>query len=639
MSGWSKKKRQAFETAFYGFLDNVTINSKDSGHGTVLGSNLFDGQKRFVNCVLDALEEDKHSVFCLKSRQLGISTISRALSIFYLGAVPGLNGALVMDTDSNKKNARREIEQMIDNLPTKLKFPRIIQRNRDGLTLSNQSTILFMSAGVRASKSSGTLGRSVGLSFAHLSELCSYDNDEGIEAFEQSLSDVNPDRLYIRESTARGFNRWHEQWVEARADKDHCACVFLGWWSKPSQSIGRTDPDFKRYGLPPPTEREMKMIEEVRTLYDHQITPSQLAWYRRKMDPSAETEGDTEVEYVGSVTRVQEQPSTESESFQFTGVAFFTPEKLTEQHNVHVSKKYQTFMFSSGIEFTDCRVYPAPNTRMIELKVWEEPDPQGVYVVAADPAFGSNEKNDRSCIQVMRCYADGMDQVAEYAWPLIGTRPFAWVILALAGWYAGETGEVYLIVELNGPGGAVWDEIVHVRHHINSGYQPKEIADRGLRAIFQNVRNYIYTRSDAMGGGRNWMWKTSGGSGPTGKVRLMERLRDFCDNGMLHIRSAETLDEMRTVTREGDVIGAQGHKKDDRVTGLALGVRCWEERIRRTLATQKRTRENEAAKRRMSIVDQSGLFMANQLQSFFAVKRVKRARDNRILRRAGWRYR
>src|SRR5712691_8325169 len=117
-----------------------------------------------------------------------------------------------------------------------------------------------MSAGVKKSKTSGTLGRSVGLSVAHMSELCSWDNDEGLEAFENSLSDINPDRLHIYESTARGFNRLADMWEEARADPTHCRCIFLGWWSKDTQRIPHGSADFLLYGQTPPNEKELRQI-------------------------------------------------------------------------------------------------------------------------------------------------------------------------------------------------------------------------------------------------------------------------------------------------------------------------------------------------------------------------------------------
>lgn len=631
--GWSRQKRVAFEGAFYDFLGEAKVNSKDLGE-IVLGEHLYRAQKTFFTGVFDGLEQGIHTFDSLKSRQLGISTSTRALSVFWDGMHDGLNGACVFDTDSNKQNARREIETMIEGLPDSLGFPHIKANNRNAITLDNNSTITFMSAGVKKSRSSGVLGRSLGLSMYHASELCSYDNDEGWESFENSVSDINPNRLYIRESTARGYNSWFDIWSEDRKDPSHIVCIFLGWWSKDSQIIPQGHPDFERYGIQPPTPQEIERINKVQQMYGWQITQEQLAWVRRKNDPTASVEGDAEADHTPNVLRLQEQPWTEEDSFQMTGSVFFQPEKLTDQANKNVSKNFQTYMFSTGMEFTDVRVFKAPNARSVELKIWEEPVEESVYVVSCDPAFGSSEENDRSCIQVLRCYADGCDQVAEYAWPLISTRQLAWVLLAIAGWYAGEHSEVYLIVELNGPGGPVWDEIVSTRQHImTGGYQPREIEARGLYRTFANIRNYIYSRPDSMSAGKAWQWRTTpGGGGLTSKVRIMERLRDFTDNDMLRIRSQDTLEEMRSVTREGDTIKAQGRNKDDRVMGLGLGIRCWEERIRRTLTAQMRTRERELARRRLTPEDKYKMFNQFQFQAFLNARGTARQAAARALR-------
>lgn len=638
MAAWTRTKRVEFEGAFYDFLGECRVNSKDYGE-IVLGYHLYRAQRTFFTAVFDGMEQDVHTFDALKSRQLGISTSNRALSVFWVGMHDGLSGACVFDTDTNKQNARREIETMIEAIPESLGFPKIKANNRNGITLENNSTITFMSAGVKKSKSSGTLGRSLGISMYHASELCSYDNDEGWEAFQNSISDVHPNRLYIRESTARGYNSWHDIWEEDREDPAHCSCIFLGWWSKDSQIIRKDEPDFELYGVQPPTDKEIERIEVVKKLYGWQITPEQLAWVRRKNDPTGKQQGDAPAEFTPNVIRLQEQPWVEEDAWQMTGSVFFTPEKLAEQANKNVDKKFSTYMFSTGIEFTDVRVYKPPNTKSIELKVWEPPQSECVYVVSADPAFGSHEDNDRSCIQVLRCYADGCDQVAEYAWPLIGTRPFAWVIMALAGWYAKEGADIYLIVELNGPGAAVWDEIDSTRKHINAGYQPHEMEDRGLPNVFWNVKNYVYSRSDGMSQGKNWMWKTSPGGGMTGKVRIMERLRDFTDNGMLKIKSQDTLEEMRSVTREGDTIAAQGKNKDDRVMALGLGIRCWEERVRRTMSVQQRTREREMAKLRLTPEDRYKMFSSYQFQSFLGEKKILRDREARALRAHRRRFR
>lgn len=633
MAGWSHEKRVTVERAFYAFLDRCFINSKDLGR-VCLGKTLYWGQRYAITQIFDALEADIHDIYILKSRQLGISTLVRALIIFFEGMFPGLKGAIVFDTDQNKQESRAELEVMINDLPKSLRFPAIKANNRAGLTLGNDSKVLFMSAGVRKSKTSGTLGRSVGLALATLSELCSYDNDEGLEAFEQSLSDSNPDRLYIRESTARGFNSWWTMWEEARKDPMHKKCIFLGWWCKDSQRINKDALDYEMYTTEPPTTKEIGKIKQVYDQYGFEITREQLAWIRRKMDPAAQGDSDTGPEYEGNPVRIQEQPWTEEEAFQQTGAVFFAAEKLTDLTKKHVSHKFKGYMFWAGAEFTDMRVYPAENMRMTELKVWEEPDPEGVYVLGADPAYGENENNDRSALQVLRCYADGIDQVAEYAWPLITTYQLAWVIASLLGWYGGGRAEIRYILELNGPGSAVFNELKNLKAKIDNARGVREVQEKGLADVFKNVRTYIYNRVDSLGSGYNYHFKTNLGT----KVQLMERLRDFVSNGKLRVRSMALIDEMKTIARDGDSISAPQSMKDDRVFAMALACHAWETKMLTSLFAQKRTREAEASRRRLSIVDQVALFNQNHLEDFFKVKRMARVNAAQQAMRNQWRY-
>jgi hypothetical protein len=634
--GWPHDKRVRVEAAFYQFLNRCFVNSKDYGR-ICLGERLYFGQRYAITQIFDALEQDIHDIAILKARQLGVSTLFRALGVFFLGIFHGLKGAIVFDTDNNKMQARLELETIIKDLPRSLKFPKIKSNNRAGLTLESDSQILFMSAGVKKSKSSGTLGRSVGLSVAMCSEMCSWDNDEGQRAFRESLSDLNPDRLYVWESTARGFNAWYTLWQEARTDVAHWKCIFIGWWGKESQKIDRDHPDFDVYGTSPPTDKEAEKIRRVKQLYGIDISVEQLAWYRRKVDPTARSEGDADAEFEGDSIQVQEQPWTEDEAFQQTGSIFFSAEKLTEVTNRDVSLKFNSFFYSVGQEFVDTHVIKAPTAKMAELKVWEEPDPDGYYIIGCDPAFGENELNDRSSIFVGRAYADGLDQVAEYACPMPRTEQLAWVLASLMGWYgSGANSQVKYAMELNGPGTAVFTELRSLKHQIEShSYLDSQLQERGLKDIFRNVKTYIYSRVDAIQGGFNLHIKTTAAL----KITFMERLRDALSNGKLRVRSLDLVSEMKTIAREGDTIKAPGSMKDDRVLAAAFAVHCWETGPRRTLMVANRTRESEAARQRLTITDQVNLFQSNQLQYFFASKRRARVDLQREQTRRSWRSR
>lgn len=632
-SGWSCLKRAAVEKSFYAFLDNCYINSKNDGQ-ICLGKNLYYGQRKFITEIFDGLENDIHDFYCLKSRQLGITTIIRALCAFFLGIHKGLSGALVFDSNENKNLARDELVTIINDLPGSLKFPGIKKDNRDGLTLANNSKILFKSAGVKKTKTSGTLGRSAGLSLAHLSEICSYDNKEGLVSFRRSLSDSNPDRLYIYESTARGYNEWAVMWTEARQDTTHCVCVFIGWWAHDGQRIERSSRDWELYGVQPPSKEEQEKIDRVKNLYNYEVSQEQLAWYRKLIDPAARDAEDTDAGFEADSLQKQEDPWTEDEAFQQTGSVFFAGEKLKDQTDKYVSRKFTPYMFLAGTEFSDMKVYRSENTRNIELKVWEPPQPESVYVLSADPAFGENEKNDRSSLQVLRCYADGVDQVAEYAYSMISTKHLAWVMAGVMAWYGNEPmSEIFYILELNGPGGAVLQELKSLKFQIENGYAPLE--EQGLKNIFRNVKQFIYTRPDSLsGGGSAWHWKMSTQT----KVMVMEELRGFVSNGQLHIRSHDLIEEMKTIARDGDSISAEGSLKDDRVVAAALAVHYWDNRIRRNLIVQKRTREAEKVKKQKSIIDQVSLYNQNMMASFMGQQKRGRLAQQQLAMRNAWRY-
>ena len=556
---------------------------------------------------------------------------------FYLGIHDGLKGALVFDTSPHKESARKELVTLIKNLPANLKFPAVLgtgSGNRESLALENESTMLFMSAGVKESKSSGTLGRSEGLTCAHLSEICSFDNPIGVKALEQSFSEEHPNRLYIYESTARGYNLWKVIWDKAKADPHHCKTLFLGWFTKPSQSIHKDHMDFQLYGLAPPTEDEQERIDAVRKQYNHIITPEQLAWIRRKVNPEINNENDSVVEDDDTVM-LAEQAWTEEEAWQQSGSVFFASSDLTDLTNKHVSKKFKSYMFLAGEEFADMKIYRSENPRSTELKVWEEPAPEGVYVFGVDPAYGENENNCNSAIQVLRCYADGVDQVAEYAWPLQTTRHLAWTLAAMLGWYgASPRAECRYILELNGPGTAVYNEIKSLKFYIeNATYIQKPLEERGLMDIFKNVKTYIYTRPDSMGHGFNYHWLTN----VRLKITIMEQLRDIASNGKMKIRSMDLIEEMRSISREGDSIGAPSSMRDDRAIAMALANYFWATKIRQNLVGQRRTRAAEESRQRLSIVDQVTLFNQNSLETFFAGKQAARRNDAIATVRNSWR--
>lgn len=617
---WNAEKVEAFRAAFYEFLGYLRINSKEKGGDYRIADGLYEAQYRFLDTIFDGLAEDIHDFKCLKSRQLGMSTISRALVIFWLGMHRGMQGAMIFDTESHKEEAREEIEQMIQSLDPDLGFPRILKLNRYNLSLSNNSRLRFMAAGTRTTKSSGVLGRSSGINLVHASEMCSWENEEGVVALTNALSRTYPDRLYIWESTARGFNAWHDMWETAKKDDLNQRTLFTTWYHKDDQRIPRGTAKFERYGTDPPSEREVERIELVREMYDYEIDPEQLAWYRELTDPSREAEGDEPEDSY----QLQDQPWVEEDAFQQTGATFFEGQKLRERMVAATQKKFSTYKFVPGTDFVTTEIYPAKLWRDVDIKVWEEPVHDAVYVVSADPAFGHNPKSNYSAVEVGRCYADQIEQVAEFTSTNTLTHQLAYLLWALVGWYGSLPGsQVLTIIEINGPGESVWREYNMTRQVVQNGYLRVPAREKGLTDVFQNARNYVYQRSDSLSPGHNFHWKTT----QQLKVAIMERLRDFVHIGGIVLNSADALEEMKAITRDGDEIGGEGSARDDRTISLAMMVRAWEEKLRRGLIAQNRTKESDIARRRLNIVDQMQLHNRYRITEFFARKSEVRRQE------------
>jgi hypothetical protein len=995
MSGWNRAKVDAFSSAFYDFLDVAPVDSKDLGGGTILGRHLFRAQRMFLDTVWDALADDIHEIYVLKSRQLGLSTITRALSVFWIGMHEGLRGGVVFDTAFNSQQARKEILAMLRGLPRRFSFPRVREDNRDNLILENGSTLLFLSAGRNQGRSGGSLGRSVGLNFAHVSEVSSFVNEEGLISFQQSLSKVFDNRLYIWESTARGYNVWHGLYQDAKADDLGKRTVFIGWWAKDNQELQAGTPEYERYAEAPPTKRERDRIQAVEAEYGWKITKGQLAWYRKLVDPGQdgdedkdgddpvltqeqpwcvagdtrvgtargllpirelaaedvttlgvtshagptgiaplwractklgyevvgtanhplitvdgseielsgsqgkkiqlhpprfsetpvsitwregvidhsvlispmlarligiymgdgsiqggakghpsvfnvsiacdakdedfaeecrslfrclfgvpagkiyhnprgtggwitvrassrlvletfrklglvrndtgptqrkihvpefifrspkevvkeflsgvfETDGFTdsqslrcvlfskyeqflkdiqllllgfgitsrrrsvqkkspnnhfyighelhlratetrrfhekigflsarkrarateqlkrvwahEIEFSDAVDVVEEtdriEPvynltvegkhwfdangivthNTEPEAWQQTGSAFFQPESLTRAANRIASEPPpQRYRFWPGDNYISCQILPERVRRNTDLWVWEEPVPQAQYVISGDPAFGRDEKNNYSAVQVLRCYADGVDQVAEYASALCPPHHFSWLLLALVAWYGGTQpgAKALMICELNGPGEEVWRQYQATLLIVQRGYLRQEAEARGISDIYANARSYIYQRSDSMTSGNQYQFKTNAQL----KVQIMEAARNYMQSGTIVVNSMPLLEEMRSISRDGDVIGAEGRNRDDRTFALAMGIRAWEEKIRRGQIMRNQTRQAERARASMSMADQRMLFDRYMLSDFFAQKERARLQMTRAMRAGAARH-
>ena len=276
----------------------------------------------------------------------------------------------------------------------------------------------------------------------------------------------------------------------------------------------------------------------------------------------------------------QEFPPTEDYAFVMTGSSFFSNARCSEAARVAKNKKFDAYRYSFGSNFQDTEVLKSSD-KLATLKVWEEPIDTAYYVIGADPAYGSSDWADRFCIQVFRCYADGLDQVAEFATSELNTYQFAWVIAHLAGAYKNST----LNLEVNGPGQAVINELRNLkRQAVSIG----GTTGKGLMHVLGSMTNYIWRKNDTLGGISNSIgWLTTQGS----KERMMNYTKDYFERQMMNVVSMETLEEMKGIVREGGSIHAPGRGKDDRVIAMALACAAYAEQLQPRLLMERLTRQ------------------------------------------------
>ena len=125
---------------FYKFCSELKIETKEQGLRKM--DNLLGTQTYVMDEIANGLENGIHFFVILKGRQLGITTISLALDLYWHYINAGLNGTLVTDTEENRDMFRGTLGSYMDGLPKEYKIP-ILAHNRNSLSLKNRSRIFY----------------------------------------------------------------------------------------------------------------------------------------------------------------------------------------------------------------------------------------------------------------------------------------------------------------------------------------------------------------------------------------------------------------------------------------------------------------------------------------------------------------
>lgn len=601
--------------AFKKFIKFLKIQSKDApsgldGAGTDL--NLYGSQMRFLEEMAAGLAEGVRIFYCLKSRQLGVTTISLAIDVFFLAMFPGTRAALVVDESRNAESFRRIVDLYVKSFPAGFfagKFD-ILKNNRVGITFSNNSQLDFLVAGLRDRESFGDGG---GYSLCHMTEVGRYGCPNALLSFRNALSEHNPNRLYIYESRAEGPNHWKDMWEDAADNPYLIRRFFIGWWSRADQRIPKSNPRFTQYGTYPPNEEERTLIAQVRESYGFTVDMEQLAWYRERANAK-----DMTIESMHA-----QQPWTEAQAFVTSGFSYFPIRMLQQDWDAitdwDTGPQFLPFEYIMGDSFFDTQIRQMgeedPEQRW-QLRVWENPVRGAKYVIGMDPAYGRNDWKDNHSISVWRCFSDKLVQVAEYAWADDLTRHATWVLAHLAGNYE----DCIINLEITGPGAVVMQELDSLRAELRKEAHTQMSQDRNFGNFLTAARWYLYQRPDSMGKGYVYNTKT----GFESKRRVLQRMKDDYFSRAMLIRSKPLIEEMMSVKQDNNEIGAPGRGKDDRVMAAAFAVSAWREWVQPGMLAMNMTYE-DTMRREAGEVDTGADTVGNMVRNY--LKRVEAEAD------------
>jgi hypothetical protein len=563
---------------FLEFCSRIYIQTKDFG---LVPLQLLGTQTHVLDEMCAAIERGVSNFMILKARQLGMTTFFIVVDLFWCFEHAGMLGSFVTHTDQAKANFRNMIKLIFHKLPRthRVKWD---QENRDMIVLRNNSVLQYLVAGTK-DKVKGGLGRSSANNFIHATEVAFWGAPDDLNELAATMSTHHPHRLKIEETTANGFNFWEERWREGKNDPTVC-CIFVGWWRHDHYRYEEGSEKFDQY-MPkgrngPWTRLERMRANDVARRYGYSVTPEQLAWYRWKL----------ESELFNDQGKMDEMyPWVEEDAFVATGTQFFASRQITETMRAARQRPFMPYKYEFGEHWRDT-VVTNVNRRNAELRVWEEADANGHYVIGCDPAYGSGPDADQSAICVCRAYADKLVQVAEFATPIVSTYQCAWALAHIGGYYRNFTYNL----EISGPGEAVQNEIQLLKREASKMFDRTADGkiDYDLRFVLTLMRQFLYTRIDTLTQTAALHTKTN----QMNKFASFAGLKDSFDQGKLILRSMPLLEEMRYVKIDGGSIAAEAGKKDDRVMALALAHETWRKWVRDRLSTIGLTYALEQAK-------------------------------------------
>ena len=173
----------------------------------------------FQESTLSDFRDNRHNVI-LKSRQLGISTLTAGYALWCMLFNEDFNVLVIATTQDVAKNLVSKVQIMNENLPSWLKTM-ITTNNKLSLKFKNGSEI-------KAISSASTGARSEALSLLIVDEAAFIRNIEDIWIASQSTLSTGGAAIVL--STPNGIGNWfHQIWVDADTGQNGFKTIKLHW--------------------------------------------------------------------------------------------------------------------------------------------------------------------------------------------------------------------------------------------------------------------------------------------------------------------------------------------------------------------------------------------------------------------------
>ena len=300
----------------------------------------------------------------LKSRQVGVSTVTEAL-IFYLTHLwPNRNGLVLSHKDQATRGLFRMTRRFHKHMPKALQGKTSLDNVRE-IQFENESRLQVETAGD---------ARSYTAHYIHLSELAFMENARlTLDAVLQSVPQ-STDSLVVIESTANGAgNEFHRVWQqsvrkegEARMHGLGFIPIFIPWYKHEEY---RRAPWFHADDLTP---------EEVLLQKQFDLSLDQLAWRRWCVETNCR--GDEQVFQV-------EYPSTPDEAFLVSGRPVVDPRATAFYYKRLEVMPKQPENFEVDLDEKKKRAILTPATRG-RCRIYVDPRERHRYIGGADPSEG-----------------------------------------------------------------------------------------------------------------------------------------------------------------------------------------------------------------------------------------------------------